>query len=524
MPDERGTIVQSEAEAWTLGAQTVWLPSAAEMAALDREAVVRGATTERTLIEVAGREVARRVQERWPAGRVVAIAGRGHNGADALVALRTLRAWGREVTAVLASDTMPDPDVLVGWDIAARGPAELDRSCVGASVILDGILGTGVTGAPREPQATLIDRLNAMDLPVVAVDGPSGANFTSGAVAGACVRADVTVSLGWPNLGLLMYPARACCGRIECVEIGFPPPRSPFGARAITGRWVGETLIPRLPDSHKGRAGYLTLIAGQSGMAGASVLGARAALRGGVGILKVLGDPANREILQKACPGAIFASWGDESERRDAIEWANALAIGPGLGRGGGRRELVEEALRSRGSRPVVLDADGLSVFEGRFHELAELLGPADVVTPHPGELARLRETTVEDISADPPTAARSAAQDLGCTVLLKGSPSLVAEAGRPLRVSTTGGPEVASGGTGDVLTGLTGAYLAAGMSAADAVSAALFLTGVAASRSVEPAGHLAGDIPDRLPDVRAEVQGLGPLSGPVIFASGDGA
>jgi NAD(P)H-hydrate epimerase len=485
---------------------------------LDRDAVASGATTERTLIEAAGREVASRVQAHWPEGRIVAVVGRGHNGADALVALRTLHAWGRHVSAILASGAPPEPDVLTGWDIPLHPSDDLAGVCAGASVVVDGILGTGVSGAPREPQASLIEQINSLGVPIAAVDGPSGADFSTGAVPGSCVRAALTVALGWPNVGLLRSPAREYCGRIECVEIGFPPPRSPMGARAITARWVARTLIPRSRDGHKGRAGYLTLLAGQEGMAGAAVLGARAALRGGVGILKVVGDPANREILQRTCPGAIYVSWADAIETEEAVQWAGALAVGPGLGRPTGRRDLVEKVLASRGVRPVVLDADGLSLFEGRMDELSDLLASTDVVTPHPGELARLSGSSVEDILADPPAAARAAARQLGCTVLLKGSPSWVAEDGQPLRVSTTGGSEVASGGTGDVLTGLIGAYLAAGMSAADAAAAALWLTGVAAGRSVEPAGHLASDIPDRLPDVRARVSNLGAPRGPVIF------
>ena len=427
-------------------------------------------------------------------------------------AARSVRSWH--------SDAPPRPDVIIGWDIPLHTPDELADVCAGASVVVDGILGTGVTGAPRRPQGLLIERLNSFGLPVAAVDGPSGADFSTGAVAGACVHATLTVALGWPNLGLLRNPARDYCGRIECVEIGFPPPRSPMGARAITARWVASTLIPRLRDAHKGRAGYLAMLAGQEGMAGAAVLGARAALRGGVGILKVIGDPANREVLQRTCPGAIFVSWADANASLEAVQWAGALAIGPGLGRTAERRRLVEQVLGSRGARPVVLDADGLSLFEGEMKGLATLLAPTDVVTPHPGELARLTGAALGDILGDPPAAAREAADELGCTVLLKGSPSWVAESGRPLRVSTTGGPEVASGGTGDVVTGLIGAYLAAGMAPGDAAAAALWLTGVAARGSAEPAGHLASDIPDRLPDVRARVANLPPPGGPVIFVS----
>jgi NAD(P)H-hydrate epimerase len=489
------------------------------MAALDREAVESGATTERTLIEAAGREVARRVQVHFPEGTVVAVAGSGHNGADALVAVRTLRAWGRRVRAVRAAGAPPDPDVLIGSAIDLHPPESLEELCVGASVVLDGILGTGVTGAPREPQASLISRVNEMEMSVVGVDGPSGVDFTSGAVPAACVRCDLTVSLGWPNIGLLRQPARAFCGRIEAVEIGFPPPSRPMAARAITGRWVARTLIPREPDAHKGRAGYLSLVAGKSGMAGASVLGARAALRGGIGILKVIGDPANREIAQRSIPGAIFVSWDDAEAVDAAVQWAGALAIGPGLGREPERGELVERALVSRGERPAVIDADGLSAFDGRAEHLSALVGARDVITPHPGELARLMGARMEEIVDDPPSYAREAAETLGCVVLLKGAPSVVAETGEPLRVSTTGGPALAAGGTGDVLTGLIGAYLAAGMAPADAAAAALFITGVAAGGGV-PEGRLASDLPDRIPVVRAQVSGLGPPTGPVLFVS----
>jgi len=181
MPERRQTTTPGPGarEAWRLGAEIVWLPSTGEMSALDRDAVTSGATTERTLIEAAGREVARRVQAHWPDGRVVALAGRGHNGADALVALRTLRAWGRDVRAILASGTPPDPDVLIGSGIVLESADRLADACGGAAVALDGVLGTGVTGAPREPQASLIERLNGMGIPIVAVDGPSGADFTS---------------------------------------------------------------------------------------------------------------------------------------------------------------------------------------------------------------------------------------------------------------------------------------------------------------------------------------------------------
>ena len=507
--------------AWREGARQVWLPTASEMAQFDRHVLESGATVERALIECAGRELAHRVQHHFPSGTVSAVAGSGHNGADALVAARTLSGWGRSVRAFLATDRKPDADVLQGWDLPLEPAAGLNDAPPTEGVVLDGILGTGLKGPARAHEAGLIRRLAELGLPIVAVDGPSGADLDSGAVPGACVRADLTVSFGWPKLGLLRFPAREYAGAVEAVEIGFPPPHTPFGARAITGRWVKELLSPRPADAHKARAGYLTIVAGQKGMAGAAVLAARSAIRGGAGIVRSVSDPANREILQAAVPGAVFTGWDDPDRVADAVDWSHALAIGPGLGRDDAGLGLVASILERRGELPAVVDADGLSVWQGRTGELADLLSERDVITPHPGELARLLDTRVEEIVADPPERVREAARRFGCVVVLKGAPSFVASGEGPLLVTTVGGSALAAGGSGDVLTGLIGALLATGMTGESAAACGLFLSGLAAELGSHPAGHAAEDTPDRIPVVRHEIGQLANHgNGSVIFAS----
>ncbi len=387
-------------------------------------------------------------------------------------------------------------------------------------MLLDGLLGTGVTGPPREPIAGLIQAANASGLPIVAVDGPSGVDFTTGAVAGACIRASLTVSLGWPKAGLLRFPARSHCGDLVAVEIGFPPPAEPMSFRAITNAWVATTLAERSADAHKGRAGYLAIVAGQLGMAGASVLSARAALRAGAGIVKVAGDPANREIVQKSVPEAIFVPWDEPDSVGQTIEWAHAVALGPGIGTGTDARATVESVLQqaSERDRPVVLDADGLNVWAGEAAELATRLPRGSLVTPHPGELGRLLAVPLEEIVSDPPSAVLEATRTLRCAVLLKGSPSLVADGDAPVRVSTTGDSALATGGVGDVLTGIVGAYLAAGMTAADSAGAALHLSGLAALLAPEPVGHAAGDLPERLPAARARLREPAGVTYPYLF------
>jgi NAD(P)H-hydrate epimerase len=488
------------------------------MAELDRCATESGAISERALIESAGREIAHAVQRDFPRGRVLALAGSGHNGADALVASRTLAAWGREVRAVRCASQPPEPDVLAGWSLELEGPEGLDALLTGETVVLDGLLGTGVTGAPREPIAGMIRSANAPGLPIVAVDGPSGADFTTGAVAGYCIKARTTVCLGWPNVGLMRYPARGYCGNLVAVEIGFPPPEKPMSFRAITAGWVSCLLVPRPANAHKGQAGYLTIIAGQRGMAGASVLAARGAVRGGAGIVRVVGDPANRDIVQRAAPETIFVEWDDESAVREAVTWADALAVGPGLGRG--RRDLVGAALEeaARTGKPAVVDADGLNAWAGAADELADRLPPGSLITPHPGELSRLIGRPIEEVVADGPMAASETSRALRCAVLLKGAPSWVADGEAPVRVSTSGDAALATGGVGDVLTGLIGAQLAVGLTAADAASAALHLSGVAALLAPEPVGHSASELPDRIPQARSLIMDSSAVAHPYLF------
>jgi NAD(P)H-hydrate epimerase len=478
------------------------------MAALDRAAVERGVTSERTLIEAAGRELAHRIAEAWPGSPVCGLVGAGHNGADTMVALRTLAAWGRQVRAVLGGGAPPRPEVRAGWPIELESPESFTEAPPTGGVLVDGLLGTGASGAPRPPQAELIERANALGLPTVAVDLPSGADPTSGAVPGVCVRADLTVCFGWPKLGLLRYPARGFAGRIEAVEIGFPPAEAPAGARIITARWVQGLLRPRPPAGHKGTSGYLLLAAGSRGMAGAAVLAGRAAYRAGAGIVRVLGDPDNRDIVQRAVPGAIYAPW---SGAGDHVAWAHALAIGPGLGRAPGRRAQIDELLEARGERPAVIDADGLNLYADDPGALAGWLTSSDVITPHPGELQRLLGRPVGD---DPTADAREAAAMFGCVVVLKGNPTVAASPDDSLRVAVTGGPALAVGGTGDVLTGAVGAALAGGYGAADAATIALLLTGLAAERSgFGDIGMVAEDIPEAIPAAREAVETLGSMS-----------
>jgi NAD(P)H-hydrate epimerase len=487
----------------------VWLPTAAEMAEIDRVAVESGAIPERALIENAGRVLARLVHERFPVGRVAVLAGSGHNGADALVAGRTLSAWGRSVGFVQCGSRAPDPDVLAGWELTLEPPEAMDREFAVADIVIDGILGTGLTTAPRPPQARMIERVNAARAAVVAADGPSGVDFTTGRVPGAAIRADLTVTFGWPKMGLLRFPARERVGDLVSVEIGFPPPKPQPSTRAVTAAWAADLVGGRPADGHKGDAGYLAIVGGEPGMAGAAVLAARAAIRAGVGIVRVVSAPENRTVVQTSVPEAVFVDWSSSEAVQAALNWAGAVAVGPGLGTGPERTELIQRVLKG-GSVPLVIDADALNVLaaEAAKAEAGAPLGPPAplrpvLLTPHPGEMARLLGTSVGEVREDPPAAARRLADATRATVLLKGAPTWVARPGGELRATTLVSPAFASGGMGDVLTGVCGACLASGLNPADAASAALTLTALAVLRGVDEIGGSAADVPNALPEAR---------------------
>ena len=461
------------------GRADVALVTPAQAAEHDRVAREHGGIPERVLMESAGRAAALVVARLWPHGRIGALAGSGNNGGDALVAARILRSWGRAVDVILAGSRPPDRALLHGHDVAQHTAEDAQRVVAGAAVIIDGILGTGLDGPARGFAASSIDAVNRSGCPVVALDLPSGLNGSTGVVDGPAVRADVTICFGWPKLGLLFHPARALCGRLLSVEIGFPP-CADATARLITPEWAAARLPARRPDAHKGEAGRLLILAGREGMAGAAVLAALGARRAGAGLVRIASASANRVIAQTAVPEA---TWVDRSMLcASDLVGMHALVAGPGIGTDEESRAALDRALGLSGSMPVLLDADALNLFAGAPDELRRIARERPVIiTPHAGELERLAGRPAADTRADPTTAARETADSFGCVVLLKGQPSIVAAPAAPLLVNTVGSSDTASAGMGDQLAGTIGALLAAGSPPMDAAAAGLFFSARAA-------------------------------------------
>ena len=481
------------------GQAHVPLPTARAAAAADRTAREKFGLTERVLMESAARAAALVLHRLWPRGRVVGVAGSGNNGGDLLVMLRLLHEWGRDVAVIAAGSKPPDAALLNGIELPMTNADDVVAALGAADVIVDGLLGTGSQGAPRGNIASIIERLNTSGRPVFALDLPSGADADTGRIAGACVKAQATVCFGWPKLGLLFQPARAHCGRLLAVEIGFPPQSlTDTSAFAITPAWCAARLRARAPDAHKGNAGRLLVLAGGQGMAGAAALAAEAASRAGAGLVRIASMEANRTILQTLVPEATFLN-GAELTAQDT-EPMHALVAGPGLGTDDSARSTLLHALELMASRPTLLDADALNILAAGDAVVEVAARRPLVITPHAGELSRLTHQPIDAILAEPVACARDAALHFGCTVLLKGQPSVVATADGMVYVSTVGSSDLASAGMGDQLAGVIGALLASGTDVVDAACLGLLLSGRAADLAALGRSLTPRDVSQHLP------------------------
>jgi len=502
--------------------------SPAEAAVLDRESQARGVQAS-TLMERAGREVARAAAA--VAGgvygrRAVIVCGKGNNGGDGLVAARYLSGWGSAVTVVMieSPEDLREPAAtnfrrLSEADVRVRpfSPAVLERELARADVAIDAIFGTGFRGIPEDEWAGAIGALNASGAPIVAVDIPSGVNGETGAVEGDAVRADVTVSFGAAKTGVVLLPGAEFAGLVEVVDIGFPPELLAGDLWLVEAADVAAALPSREVETHKRAAGVVVVIGGSRLMTGAVCLAAEAAYRVGAGLVSVAVPAGILPVVQSILREATFVPLPETREGtvaasverlEEGLASADAVAIGPGMTTQEETAAYVRTLVRSC-PVPVVLDADGLNAFAGRVHELADRRSDV-VLTPHAGEFARLAGITAREVGADRVGNARSLAARIGGTVLLKGSRTVVAEPEGRTWVNPTGGPFLATGGTGDVLTGMIAGLIARGLAPAEAATSAAYLHGRAGALAARERGDgtTAGDVLARVPAATAEVLG----------------
>ncbi len=504
------------------------LLTGAQMRELDRSAIEHYGLSGVVLMEHAGRAVAEQAVEMLGEGsaRVVVLCGKGNNGGDGFVAARWLARWGADVMVFLLGnldDVAGDARVNLELDrklelavVCLTEADELWPAVESSDLLIDAMLGTGVSGAPRGLVAEVIKLVNLADRPVLSVDLPSGINADTGKAYRPHVQATRTVTFGHWKRGLAVTPGRTAAGQVVLADIGLPgltTLRPNALAWQLERSDVTDLLPPRRTDAHKGEAGRVLVIGGSPGFAGAAVLAARAAARGGAGLVTLavpatlagLVEQATLETMSVGLPadesGFAESAFAALESRLAA---ADAVAFGPGIGTAPGAARLLREVLQASRA-PVVLDADGLNLLAA---EPTSAKAPL-ILTPHPGEMARLLGREVAAVQADRLGAAQEAAKRYGAVVVLKGSGTVIAEPSGRLTVNPTGSPAMASGGMGDALTGLLAALLGQGLKPGAAALAGAWLHGrageLAAGRA--EAGVLASEVIDHLPAARAELR-----------------
>jgi NAD(P)H-hydrate epimerase len=462
-----------------------------------------------TLMDAAGRASAAVLAARYGPtlrGGVLVAVGTGNNGGDGWVLARVLHRHDVPVWVAALPGTSSPLNAHVRSLALADGVREIspDGPWPTVTLAVDAILGTGASGAPRGPAAALLERIRDLRVPLVALDGPTGVDLLTGAAWGPA-GADLSITFGAPRRGHLL--ARDEVGDIVVVDIGLPA-ADPAWPVLMTDAAAAGWLAPFPAAAHKGTRGRVVVIGGDAGMSGALRMAARAAFAAGTGLVFGVAPEASTAALAAAEPDLQLRphpfDCAPDAALLDLVSGADAVVMGPGLGRGAGRRGFLESLLRA--CRAAVLDADGLIAFQGALPVLAELgRGRSLVLTPHPGEFRALFPHLAGSLDVDPWAAAEAAAAETGATVLLKGVPSVVARSGVSSRTIATGGPGLATGGSGDILAGLAGAMLAAGLpseQAAAFAAQALGRAGELAARRVTPRAMRPMDVIAALPDL----------------------
>jgi len=484
----------------------------AQMAKADAYAVAHGVAS-LTLMENAGQAVANAIAARFKPCPVTVLCGPGNNGGDGFVVARLLDESG--FTVRVAQDAEPKGDAAVmseRWKgtRVALAPEALD----GARLVVDGLFGAGLSRPLEGAYAQVVEALN--DLPVAAIDVPSGLSGDTGEpLGGVVVKAVLTVTFFRKKPGHLLLPGRALCGEIVVSDIGIPPEAATAGLHENTpGLW-------RYPwpeaEGHKYTRGHCVVVSGGAAQTGAARLAARAALRVGAGLVSVA-SPPNAVMVNASHLTAVMVKPFDGAAGLAQLlsdKRLNAVALGPGLGVGGETRALVDAALKSGAAgasagagatkRGVVLDADAITSFKDDPEALFNRLHDRCVLTPHAGEFERLFPGLLDE-STSKLEATRAAAARAGCVVLLKGGDTVIAGPAGKAAINANAPPWLATAGAGDVLTGLVAGLLAQGMSAFEAAACGAWLHGDAATRFGP--GLIAEDLPEMLPQVLQGLQG----------------
>jgi len=491
------------------------------MRSLDAWAIEAKGVPSLELMERAGSQIARIVTTLTPNGPVGVVCGKGNNGGDGLVAARHLREQGFDVRLALlwppedlSGDARTNAQRLEDAEVVTVDG--LKSALDGCALIVDALLGTGFEAAPRAPVDAAIDAINELGCPVVSVDVPSGVDASTGEVAGACVRARTTVALQGGKVGLRINPGKAHAGRVEVVDIGIPveePDAPGAGEVGLIDASALELPARRGTDGNKFKSGSVLVVGGSTGLTGAVCLAGEAAMRAGAGWVRAGVPSSLNEIFEIKLTEVMSLPFADSDghlagaaaeQALEATERADAVALGPGLGR---TKEAfaVARSLIERIECALVVDADGLNALAAAGIELAAAREQPAILTPHAGELARLLQKDSGEVETKRLESARAAAERSRSVVVLKGDDTIVVD-GRSgaVGISSGGSPGLATAGTGDVLTGVIAAMLARGLEPFEAACVGVRAHAGAGRVAAERFGAesvIAGDVVDALPD-----------------------
>jgi NAD(P)H-hydrate epimerase len=510
--------------------------TAEQMREADRRTIQDIGIPSLVLMENAGRQVVAAMESVFQdlsERRVAVLAGKGNNGGDGFVVARTLHQRGIDVSVFLVGqvaeikgDARTNIEILgrlgiTVVEVSDEGQWELHFSEIsGHTLIVDALFGTGLRSALSGIYETILADVNASAIPVVAIDVPSGMSADTSDLIGDCIDATLTVTLGAPKLPLVLPPAEQHSGEVVIADIGIPLDvfETLDGPRVdlMTRDRMRTLITPRAADAHKGDFGRVVIVAGSRGKTGAAVLSAQAALRSGAGLVTLATPRSCLPIIAAQMPDYMtdgLEETADGTIHFAAVEQvlgldADVLAIGPGLGRGEGVTTFMREVLE-KSEVPLVFDADALNAFADEPAALVGREGRDLIITPHPGEMARLVGCSVEDVQADRLGIARDFASAHKVYVVLKGYRTLIATPDGKVFINPTGSPGLATGGTGDVLTGMLAAWLAQLLDAEAACQLATYLHGAAGELADADEGEvsmIASDVVNHIGDAVLEL------------------
>lgn len=478
------------------------------------------------LMENAGAVVARKISEKFNTKKekIIILAGHGNNGGDGFVIARHLANKGYEVETWFIGDIRKSSEESVanfhslvhsGFKIKfwnEENDPLLKERLEYADVIVDALLGTGASGSLREPVRNIVNSANSAKGFKIAVDMPTGVNATSGEVVDIAFKADLTVTFALPKIGQFLYPGAEYTGKLHVADISIPRIVSTslkINKHLITEQMVKDMLPVRRQNTHKGSYGHALIIGGSKGMPGAPTLSTLAALRTGAGLTTVMVPESLQPMVFSHTTEAIciglpetqsghFSAGGFDYQKLSSGNYS-AIGIGPGLGRWEKDRDFLDNILKAS-DQPLVIDADGLNILSEDLKPLLSRNG-ITVLTPHPGEMARLIKKDVAFVEKNRVLIASDLAQEYRTFMVLKGANTIIATPDGEIYINATGGPELAKGGTGDVLTGMITGLLAQKLPALDSIIIGVYLHGLAGSLASFPSNYstLATEIIDNI-------------------------